>query len=231
MMDKLSAFLKKDWGKSEHAHLIPEQFCFKETVTPSLFSQSTPIFLKIVLIIVHFIWNELYIHPGSFIPKDSELFYSPPPALNFIWTKPKIFLHLFFSLPPCFMLSGFPDPVSSLALKLLSAVLGLGCRVGFFWLQRARASLWVQCMGFSLQSRGSRHVDSGCGSQAWEHRLVVVALKLCCSAAGGLFPGQGSNPWILHWQADSLPLSHQGSPSHFSLFAIGRICKASPRSN
>ena len=28
----------------------------------------------------------------------------------------------------------------------------------------------------------------------------------------GIFPKQGSNPWLLHWQADSLPLSHQGSP-------------------
>ena len=31
---------------------------------------------------------------------------------------------------------------------------------------------------------------------------------------------QGLNPWLLHWQADSLPLGHQGSlwavtPSHF----------------
>ena len=28
----------------------------------------------------------------------------------------------------------------------------------------------------------------------------------------GIFPGQGSNPCLLHWQVDSLPLSHQGSP-------------------
>ena len=27
-----------------------------------------------------------------------------------------------------------------------------------------------------------------------------------------IFPDQGSNPCLLHWQADSLPLSHQGSP-------------------
>jgi len=27
----------------------------------------------------------------------------------------------------------------------------------------------------------------------------------------GIFPTQGSNPNLLHWQADSLPLSHQGS--------------------
>ena len=25
-------------------------------------------------------------------------------------------------------------------------------------------------------------------------------------------PDQGSNPCLLHWQVDSLPLSHQGSP-------------------
>ena len=29
----------------------------------------------------------------------------------------------------------------------------------------------------------------------------------------GVFPTQGSNPSLLYWQADSLPLSHQGSPS------------------
>ena len=27
-----------------------------------------------------------------------------------------------------------------------------------------------------------------------------------------IFPDRGSNPCLLHWQADSLPLSHQGSP-------------------
>ena len=28
----------------------------------------------------------------------------------------------------------------------------------------------------------------------------------------GIFPTQGLNPCLLHWQAGSLPLSHQGSP-------------------
>ena len=27
----------------------------------------------------------------------------------------------------------------------------------------------------------------------------------------GIFPTQGSNPYLLHWQANSLPLSHQGN--------------------
>ena len=41
---------------------------------------------------------------------------------------------------------------------------------------------------------------------------VVVAPGLSCSTECGIFPDQGLNPCPLHWQADSLPLSHQGSP-------------------
>ena len=41
---------------------------------------------------------------------------------------------------------------------------------------------------------------------------VVVALGLTCSLACEIFPNQGLNPCLLHWQADSLLLSHQGSP-------------------
>ena len=29
----------------------------------------------------------------------------------------------------------------------------------------------------------------------------------------GFFPTQGLNPYLLYWQADSLPLNHHGSPS------------------
>ena len=32
-----------------------------------------------------------------------------------------------------------------------------------------------------------------------------------CSEVRGIFPDQGSNLCLLHWQVDSLPLSHQGS--------------------
>ena len=64
-----------------------------------------------------------------------------------------------------------------------------------------------RCAGLSLsrplflQSTGSRRAGS-----------VVVAHGLSCSAACGIFPDQGSNPCPLHWQADSQPLRHQGSP-------------------
>ena len=33
-----------------------------------------------------------------------------------------------------------------------------------------------------------------------------------CFLLQGIFLDQGSNFCLLHWQADSLPLSHQGSP-------------------
>ena len=41
---------------------------------------------------------------------------------------------------------------------------------------------------------------------------VAVALMLSCSKACGIFPDQESNTCPLHWQADSYPLDHQGSP-------------------
>ena len=67
-----------------------------------------------------------------------------------------------------------------------------------------------QCAGLSLsrplllQSTGSRRAGS-----------AVVAHRLSCSAACGILPDQGSNPCPLHWQADSQPLRHQGSPHPF----------------
>ena len=64
-----------------------------------------------------------------------------------------------------------------------------------------------RCTGLSLsrplllRSTGSRCAGS-----------VIVAHGPSFSAACGIFPDQGSNPCPLHWQADSQPLRHQGSP-------------------
>ena len=90
----------------------------------------------------------------------------------------------------------------------------------FFWLCWIFVSVWglspvaasgghssSQCAGLSLSrplllwSTGSRRAGS-----------VVVAHRPSCSVACGIFPDQGSNPCPLHWQADSQPLRHQGSP-------------------
>ena len=40
---------------------------------------------------------------------------------------------------------------------------------------------------------------------------VVAAHGFSCSKARGIFPYQGSNPCLLHQQADSQPVDHQGS--------------------
>ena len=44
---------------------------------------------------------------------------------------------------------------------------------------------------------------------------TFVVHRLSCSKACGIFLHQGSNLCLLHWQADSLPLNHQGIPRTF----------------
>ena len=94
------------------------------------------------------------------------------------------------------------------------------CICFYFWLCWVFVSVWgpslvvasgghssSRCAGLSLsrplllRSTGSRRAGS-----------VVVAHGPSCSAACGIFPDQGLNPCALHWQADSQPLCHQGSP-------------------
>ena len=48
---------------------------------------------------------------------------------------------------------------------------------------------------------------------------VAVARELHCPAVCKTFLDQGLNPYLLHWQVDSLPLSLQRSPRS-SLFLI-----------
>ena len=70
-----------------------------------------------------------------------------------------------------------------------------------------------RCAGLSLSrpllwSTGSRRAGS-----------AAVAHGPSCSTACGIFPDQGSNPCPLHWQADSQPLHHQGSPGNMFLIS------------
>ena len=77
------------------------------------------------------------------------------------------------------------------------------------------------CWLLLVQSVGSRapglqqlqHVCPGVVVPGRESAGSAVVLHgLSCSTACGIFPDQGLNPCLLHWQTDSLPLSHQGSP-------------------
>ena len=113
-------------------------------------------------------------------------------------------------------------------------MLGLRCCTGFspvaaseatLELRRAGFSLWQasRCAGSSCcraQALGrpagaEAHGLSGCSSRALEHDSIVVVHGLSCSIARAVFPAQGSNPSLIRWQVDSLPLSHQGSPCLF----------------
>ena len=69
-------------------------------------------------------------------------------------------------------------------------------------------TVWVSCCG-----------GFTCGALAPGHAIVsargsaVVAHGLSCVAACAVFPGQGSNLFLLHWQADSTnepPGKHSG---------------------
>ena len=91
----------------------------------------------------------------------------------------------------------------------------------YFWL----CWVFVSVRGLSLVEASGGHSSSRCTGLSLSRPLllrstgsrragsVVVAHGLRCSAACGIFPDQGSNPCPLHWQADSQPLRHQGSPS------------------
>ena len=114
-------------------------------------------------------------------------FQQEGPYLFFFFFNKFIYLFIYFWL--CWVF------VSVLGLSPVAASRGLSSS---------------QCAGLSLsrplllRSTGSRRASS-----------VVVAHGLSCSAARGIFPDQGSNLCPLHWQADSQPLRHQGSPGPY----------------
>ena len=90
----------------------------------------------------------------------------------------------------------------------------------YFWL----CWVFVSVRGLSLVAASGGHSSSRCVGLSLLQPLllrstgsrcagsVVVAHGPSRSAAYGIFPDQGSNPCPLHWQADSQPLRHQGSP-------------------
>ena len=90
----------------------------------------------------------------------------------------------------------------------------------YFWL----CWVFVSVRGLSLVAASGGYSSSRCAGLSLSRPLllrgtgsrragsVTVAHRPNCSAACGIFPDQGLNPCPLHWQADSQPLRHQGSP-------------------
>ena len=93
-----------------------------------------------------------------------------------------------------------------------------------FWVFLAVPGLSLVAVGGAIlccRAQASHRGGFSCwGAQALGAWVSVVAahklgswgaLAFHCSVACGSVPDQGSNPCLLHWQADSYPLYHQGS--------------------
>ena len=113
----------------------------------------------------------------------------------------------------------------------------------FFWL----CWVFVSVRGLSLVAASGGHSSSRCGDRSSSRCAglslsrplplrgtgsrcagsVVVAHGPSWSAARGIFPDQGSNPCPLHWQADSQPLRHQGSPGHIFIYSLEYVLRIS----
>ena len=86
---------------------------------------------------------------------------------------------------------------------------------------KERKRIWLELFKKSLYSVYACSVLS---DSFWPHELWSARLLCPWDSPGknigvgchfllqGIFPTQGSNPRLLHWQADSLPLSHLGMP-------------------
>ena len=93
--------------------------------------------------------------------------------------------------------------------------------------------VFVSVRGLSLVAASGGHSSSRCAGLSLLRPLLlrstgsrragsaIVAHGPSCSVARGILPDQGSNPCPLHWQADSQPLRHQGSPGSY-IFTINR---------
>ena len=95
----------------------------------------------------------------------------------------------------------------------------------YFWL----CWVFVSVRGLSLVAASGGHSSLRCAGLSPSRPLLlwstgsrragsaIVAHGPRCSVARGILPDQGSNPCAPHWQADSQPLRHQGSPITYIL--------------
>ena len=119
-------------------------------------------------------------------------------CLLFFFFLRVIYQFIYFIVGPCWL--------SVLVICLFLAVLGLCCCLGFALVAESKVLIAVASLVSApgLQGAGS----------------VVVVCRLSCSEACELFLDQGSNLCLWHWQADSLPLSHRGSPGYLPVLNI-----------
>ena len=106
------------------------------------------------------------------------------------------------------------DPICTfIYLFILIFLFIYGC-VGSSFLCEGFLQLWQAGATLHRGARASHYrVLSSCGAQAPDAQVAC-----------GIFPDQGSNPCPLHWQADSQPLRHQGSPQYVLLNEKKAMC-------
>ena len=97
-------------------------------------------------------------------------------------------------------------------------MLGLDCCAGFSPVSESRGCSLVGVRLIAMVSLVAEHRLSGprasvvTAPRLWSTGSVVMAHGLRCSKACVISLDRGSSLRLLHWQADSLPLSHQGKP-------------------
>ena len=100
----------------------------------------------------------------------------------------------------------------------------------FFFFYLWLCWVFVSVRGLSPVAASGGHTSSRCAGLSLSRPLLlwstgsrragsaIVAHGPSHSAACGIFPDQGPNPCPLHWQADSQPLRHQGSPKFLRVY-------------
>ena len=126
---------------------------------------------------------------------------------------------LFYSVPSVYLSVLLPVPHCLISVNLFFFL------ILFIYLFLAVCWVFVSVRGLSLVAGSGGHSSSQCAGLSLSRPLLlrstssrragsaVVAHGPSCSAACGILPDQGLNPCPLHWQADSQPLCHQGSPA------------------
>ena len=108
-----------------------------------------------------------------------------------------------------FDLKGFFSRVKILCILIMFVVVWSLCCVWLF------AIPWTVALQASLSMEFPRQKNTGVG---------------CHFFLQGIFPIQGTNLHLLHWQVDSLPLSHQGSLLMIFIYFIIKLEKSSVKS-
>ena len=83
---------------------------------------------------------------------------------------------------------------------------------------RDRGAWWAAVYGVAQSRTRLKRLSSSSSSRLlcpWDFPGKNTGVG-CYFLLQGIFPTLGSNLCLLHWQAVSLPLSHQGSPNKFS---------------